>query len=180
MTNAKPGDIGFCHSTGIIGRVIRFGERLRFRHGAFWNHAFIVSDEVDAHGEPLVIQAIGKGVDGSKTLSTVAPGGRYEIVALPDGVDRAKVVAFAKQEIGSKYGYVSIVGTALRILLPRWLPLPYVRTGATWYCSALAAESARAGGWLRRWADVYNVVPAELYAALKGVSVRSLSAESPS
>jgi hypothetical protein len=175
MLKPRAGDIGFCHSNGIIGRVIRLGERMRFRKGSFWNHAFIISDHVDDHGDPYIIQAIGKGVDGSKTLSTVAPGGRYEILPLPHGVDAERVVAFAKQEIGSKYGYVSIVGTALRILLPRWLPLPYVRTGSSWYCSALAAESARAGGWLHRWADVYNVVPAELYAALLGVSVKSLS-----
>lgn len=172
-----PGDIGFCHSTGIIGRVIRFGERLRFRNGSFWNHAFIVSDEVDASGEPLIIQAIAKGVDGSKPLSTVAPNGKYEVVALPAHVNADDVVAFAKQEIGTKYGYLSIVSTALRILLPKWFPMLTLRSGSSWYCSALAGESLRAGGWIHKWPDVYSVVPSELYAALSGMTMAQLKAD---
>lgn len=174
MSQPSPGSIGFCHSTNIISRAIRLGERLRFRKGDFWNHAFIISDEVGDNGEPLIIQAIAKGVDGSRPLSTVAPGGKYEVVALPDGVDGKKVVEFAKAQIGDAYGYLSIFSTALKIIMPRWLPLPYIRTASSWYCSALAAESARAGGWLHKWPDVYDVVPSELYAALTGMNLAEL------
>lgn len=176
MSTPRPGDIGFCHSTGVIGRAIRLGERLRFRNGDFWNHVFIVSDEVDANGEPLIIQAIAKGVDGSRPLATVAPGGKYEVIPLPTSVHAESVVAFAKSQIGQSYGYLSIVSTALRILTPRWLPLPYLRTASSWYCSALGAESARAGGWLHTWPDVYNVVPSEFYAALTGLTLTEVAA----
>ena len=176
MSTARPGDIGFCHSTGIIGKAIRLGERLRFRDGAFWNHVFVVSDEVDANGEPLVIQAIAKGVDGSRPLATVAPGGKYQVIPLPASVRAEDVVAFAKSQIGQSYGYLSIVSTAVRILMPRWVPLPYIRTASSWYCSALGAEACRAGGWLHTWPDIYNVVPSEFYAALVGLSLAQVEA----
>ena len=171
MPYYEPGSIGFCHGTGFLSRVIRLGERMRFRTGSFWNHVFIVSDEINVNGEQLVIQALGSGVDGSKPLTSVASGGRYEIVVLPEHVETDDVVAFAKAQIGDSYGWLSIFGTALRIIMPRWFPLPYLRTGSTWYCSALGAESARAGGWIHKWPDIYNVVPSELYAALKGMSM---------
>jgi hypothetical protein len=170
----RPGQIGFCHSTNIFGKAIRFGERLRFRHGDFWNHVFIISDEIDSTGEPLIIQAISKGVDGSKPLSQVAPGGKYQVIELPAGVDSAKVLAFAKSQVGSGYGYISIASIVLQILLPRWLPMLTLRSKSTWICSALSAESARAGGWVHDWPDVYNVVPSELYAALSGLTLAQL------
>jgi len=170
----RPGQIGFCHSTNIFGKAIRFGERLRFRHGNFWNHVFIISDEIDSTGEPLIIQAISKGVDGSRPLSQVAPGGRYQVLELPAGVDAAKVLAFAKSQIGSGYGYVSIASIVLQILMPRWFPMLTVRSRSTWICSALGAESARAGGWVYSWPDIYSVVPSELYAALSGLSMAQL------
>lgn len=176
MNRYEPGSIGFCHSKGIIGWAIRLGERLRFRKGSFWNHVFIVSDQVDEHGEQLVIQAIASGVDNTKPLSNIAPGGKYEIVALPEGIDAALVIKFANMQVGDHYGYLSIIGTALRILMPHWLPLPYIRTGSSWYCSALGAEAARAGGWLHKWPDIYNVVPSEFYAALNNITMAQLRA----
>lgn len=147
---------------------------MRFRRGSFWNHVFIVSDEVDETGEPLIIQAISHGVDGSRPLSQVAPGGKYEVVALPSDVDAEKVLAFAKSQIGSSYGYVSIASIVLQILLPRWFPMLTVRSRSSWICSALGAESARAGGWVHSWPDVYSVVPSELYAALRGLTLAQL------
>ena len=170
----EPGSIGFSHSKGLIGWAIRFGEYLRFRKGNFWNHAFIVSDRVDENGKQLIIQALGGGVNGSKPLSQVAPGGRYEIVPLPEGVAPEDVLNFAEAQIGSAYGWLSIASTAIRIILPRWLPLPSIRSNSTWYCSALAAESLRCGGWIYNWPDIYNVVPSSLYAALSGLTPKEL------
>lgn len=173
----QPGTIGFTHSSGIQGKLIRFGEWLRFRTGSFWNHVFIVSDETDEHGEPLVIQAIAKGVNGSFPLATVAPGGSYELVVTPADVNPAKVLAFAKSQIGQEYGWISIISIALRILLPKWLPLPSMRSTATWICSALGGESLRCGGYVHSWPDVYSVVPSELYAALNGLTIKQLTTQ---
>ena len=165
----KPGDLVFCHSTGIVGRAIRLGERLRFRSGDFWNHVAIVAT---TGPDPLVIQAESRGVTSTAPLSTVAPGGSYEVVELPESCEAVSVLAFADAQVGQEYGFLSIAGLAVRILTPQWLPIPTVRMARTWICSALGAESARAGGWVNNWGDVYTVVPSELYAAIKGIDVR--------
>jgi hypothetical protein len=174
MERYEPGSIGFCHSKGIISWAIRLGERLRFRHGGFWNHVFIVSDKTNEQGDQLVIQALGNGVDGTKSISTIAPGGSYKIVPPPVDVLGSDVLLFAESQIGYPYGYLSIVSIALQIILPKWLPLPRVRTNSSWICSALGAESLRCGGWVHDWPDIYSVVPSELYAALAGLKLRDL------
>jgi len=170
----EPGAIGFSHSKGIIGWAIRLGEFLRFRDGQFWNHAFIVSDQVDANGEQLVIQALGSGVNAKKRLSEIAPGGRFEILPLPEDVLADDVLTFAEAQVGDKYGWLSIASVSLQILLPKWIPLPRIRTGSSWICSALASESLRCGGWVHKWDDIYSVVPSELYAAMTGIPVKDL------
>lgn len=171
-----PGDFIFVRSSGVIGWAIRLGERLRFRPGDFWNHCALVSDATcKTHNSPKVIQAVARGVTDVSCLATVAPGGSYEVVKVPTGVDATKVLAFAKMQVGCEYGYLSIVSIVLRILLPKWFPLPTIRSRSTWICSALAAECARAGGWLHNWSDLFDTVPSEFYAALHGMSVEQLS-----
>jgi len=174
MERHEPGSIGFCHSKGIIGWAIRLGEHLRFRHGDFWNHVFIVSDKTNEQGEQLVIQALGGGVDDTKSISTIAPGGKYKIIPPPIDVLGTDVLMFAERQVGSPYGYVSIISIALQIILPKWFPLPRIRTNSSWICSALGAESLRCGGWVHDWPDIYSVVPSELYAALTGLKLKDL------
>ena len=179
MPDITPGSVGFCHSKGLVGRAIRLGERLRFRRGDFWNHVFIVSDEHDAQGRQLVIQAVGRGVTGDSPLITVAPGGKFEIATLPEEVDLDFILEFAKGEIGAEYSWLAILMNAVRCLLPTWVPLPRLRTVSSWICSALGAEALRFGGWLHRWPDIYDVNPAELWSALKGLPLARLSRSAP-
>jgi len=170
-TAPYPGAIGFAHGKGIIPWAIRLGERLRFRSGDFWSHAFIVAGDGP---DPLIIQAEAHGVTDDKPLSTVAPGGSYEIVPLPKGCDPAKVLEFARSQVGQQYGWLSIASVVVHILTPAWLPIPSLRTARTWICSAIAGEALRYGGWLHDWADIYEEVPSELYAAILGISVRDV------
>lgn len=169
-----PGSIGFCHGQGFLSRVIRFGERIRFRDGSIWNHVFIITDQVNATGEQLVIQAEGRGVTADKPLSSVASNGDYEVLDMSDSVVDVDVLCFAEGQVGERYGWLSIVSCAMRIILPRWLPMPRIRSKSTWICSALGAESLRCGGWIHMWDDIYTVVPAELYAAMKGLTLKDL------
>lgn len=169
-----PGTLVFVHSHGLAGKAIRLGEWLRFRDGRFWNHVAIVSDQTCPCSSPRVIQAEGHGVTDTACLSTIAPGGQYEEVIVPDAWDE-DILAFAKTQVGKKYGWLSIVSIAVQIILPRWLTLPSLRSESTWICSALAGESARVGGWLHDWPDIYRVVPSELYAAIHDISVRDVA-----
>ena len=161
----KPGQIGFAHTSGIMGKMIRFGEALKGKVGSEWNHAFIVSDEVSDTGEPLIIQATLRGVTGNAPLSSVAPGGKYTILETP-GVDLAKTLEFAKSTVGLEYGYFTILAIAIDILSFQWVPAFRGARKDSWICSALAAEALRFGGWLQEWIDVYTITPQQLYDRL--------------
>lgn len=167
MSDPQPGNLVFCHSTDIIGKSIRLGEWLRFRTGDFYNHVAVIDHD------GTVIQARARGVTAGDALATIAPGGSYEVIPVPDA-DPNKIIEFARAQVGNEYGYISIVSIALRILVPKWLPLPSIRQNSTWICSALGGESARFGGWLHNWPDLFNVVPSELYAAIKGIDINQL------
>lgn len=165
MTYA-PGSIVLCHSRGIISALIRFGQWIRHpRRTRFyeWNHVGILNHQT-SDGDWVVIEATARGVT-SGYLSTIAPGGRYEVVALPLGVDAAKVLAFARAQVGVRYGFVTIASIALNLLTPSFFRLDVRRSG-TWICSALGATSMLAGGWLHPVRDYYQITPAEVAEAL--------------
>lgn len=156
----KPGDLVLCHSTGILGRAIRVAER-RLQDSRFskWNHIAILDRQVD--GQWYVIQAEAKGVTNDKTLSSVAPGGRYEVIPLPIQADRMKLLTFARAQVGDKYSWLSIFSCAFDMWLPNAICL---RHGSTWICSGLAAAALWFAGYepLMRLNDVYTCTPAEI------------------
>ena len=166
LVQPKPGEIVFARTTGVLGRLIRLGERLRLKRGSEWNHAGIVSDEVDEQGRPLLIQATIKGVTGDKPVATVAPGGKYTVLSLPDGVDPLQVVAFAKSQIGQRYGLLTILAIASDIVTWNWVPAFEGSRKPSWICSALAGEALRCGGWIHTWVNSATVTPQQLFDAL--------------
>ncbi len=175
-TTPAPGSLVFTHASGIVPWAIRLGERLRWRSGDVWSHVAVVSDEMGPDGSPLLIEALSIGVTGHHTLAEqVAGHTRYEVVGAPEGVDVRHALSFARAQIGRRYGFLTIAYLAAWVLIPRWVPLPVVRSRSTWICSALAAEALRAGGWLHEWPDIYSVAPAELFSALHGMTVRDVA-----
>jgi hypothetical protein len=163
------GDIVFAHSNGIMGRAIRFGERLRWREKAsYWNHAAIVS-RINADGTVYVIQAEPRGITDDKPLSSL---GEVTLMKLPSDTDVNKVMAFAHEQVGSHYSFLSIASCLFDIASPNWFPS--VRRPHSWICSALVAESLRSGGWINNWGDIYTVTPAQLWRALIAEKVRAI------
>ena len=154
-----PGDIVFAHSFGWMAKCIRFAEFLRWRRGSYWNHACIVS-RVDQDGTSYVIQAQLKGVAEARLDSV----GQYVLVEPPHRVNRNKVLAFSKMQVGKKYGILSIISVVFDIISPDWFWS--MRAPNTWICSAVTAEALRYAGWLADWSDVYCVTPSQLFAAL--------------
>ena len=82
----QPGDIGFAHSDGIFGKLIRFGERIRWgENPSHWNHAFIVDRVVmegtiengDVKFITYIIQAEPSGVTNDKRIESV---GAYTLI----------------------------------------------------------------------------------------------------
>ena len=113
MTQVEPGWIGFAHNRGVMGRLIRLGEWLRFRKGSRWNHQFVVDRVED--GVPYIIQAVIRGVTDTAKLADVAPGGKYIMFPPPSEVDVDRLLAFARaQAVGLCYGIGTIIAHRYR------------------------------------------------------------------
>ena len=153
------GDIVFARSNGIMGRIIRLGERLRWRRGSMWNHVAIISHVKD--GVAYVTQAEPRGVTNDKRLETV---GEYLLITPPAHISTKAMLKFASEQVGKPYSFLSIVSIALDILSPNWFPA--FRRHSTWVCSSLVGESLRFGGFLHDWDDIYTVTPSQLYEVI--------------
>lgn len=156
----------YCTSSGIVGKAIRWAQRLGGDYDWRFNHVAILDKKVD--GEWYVIQAEAHGVTGSRLdgseyfsrpLSSVAGKGTFEIRALPVNAEPFKVLEFARSQVGDHYGFLTIFSIVFTLITPRFIN---VMLPNTWICSALAAESMRYAGWLHSWDDVYQVRPAQL------------------
>ena len=161
----QAGDIGFAHNKGTMGRLIRFGEHLKGVWGSEWNHEFIVSKFED--GQWWIIQATMKGVIESP-LESVAPGGHYITMPPPPECDRAKILEFAYEMLGSKYSFLSDIAIAIDMLTWNWVPALMNSYRRTWNCSGLTNEAMRYAGWLHPWINVYTVTPQMGYCAVVG------------
>ena len=160
----RAGDIVFCHTKGTLGRLIRLGERIRWKESASqWNHACVVSRV--SKGEVYVIEATLKGV----IESPLAKYTDYTVLAPPAEVDVKKLVEFNKAQLGSSYGVLSILCIATDLITGDWFPS--LRRDGSWICSALTAEGLRAAGWFTpasNFGDIYTPTPAQVWQALTG------------
>jgi len=153
------GYVGFARSDGFMGRAIRCGEFISGGRGLV-NHMFVV-DEVNSLGDIFVIQAEIKGVTRGEQLT-----GEYVILKPPPSVNLNRVLKFARRQVGLEYGVLTIVAIALDIILWDWVPSFRGARKSSWICSALGAESARFGGWLHDFIDIYNVTPQQVMEAM--------------
>jgi hypothetical protein len=158
---STPGYIGFAKNRGVMGKLIRVGEWLKFRKGSGWNHMFVVAEDGNH-----IIQATLEGVTDTALLTEVAPGGEYVVFAPPPGVRADDVLRFARSQVGTKYGVLTILAIAIDILTWQWVPALRGARKNSWICSGLTCEALRFGGWLYNWIDVYTVTPAQAYEAL--------------
>jgi hypothetical protein len=160
--NPQPGDIVWCRTAGVMGKLIRLGEWIKFRKCAY-NHECIVSD-IDETGAVWVIQATMRGIVRSP-LATLTPGGSYITMAPPPECDRAKIVEFMKAqlELHIKYGILTILAISIDILSYQWVPAFQRASKATWICSAVSEEAQRYAGWLYPWLSIYTVIPEQSY-----------------
>ena len=160
----ESGDLVFCTSKGLIGASIRWAQRREFSETySKFNHVAILKRGVD--GEWYVTQAEAAGVTDDKKLESVAPGGNYVVVPLPNSVDRNKFLEFAQSQVGSSYGFSTILSCALDMLLPDRICL---RKSGTWICSGLVAGSLMYGGFVgaQAWPDLYTVIPSDIASAV--------------
>lgn len=165
------GDIVLCKSKGLIGAAIRFAQRRMRKHYFLpipgvedkwwqWNHIAVVNHDM-GNGQWTIIQAEAQGVTDHRLLSSVAPGGMYKVIPLPDCVDRDQFLEFLESQVGKRYGFMSILSCAVDMILPDMICL---RKSDTWICSGLVAAALVFAGFRGAlvWPDFYTVVPAEI------------------
>jgi hypothetical protein len=166
----SPGDIGFAYNRGLMAKLIRLGEWLKFRK-CQWNHMFVVDRwepdaDPDNGGHWFIIQATIKGVTNTARLEDVAPGGRYTVIGPPQGVSAADVLFFARSQVGTQYSILTILAIALDIVSWNWVPAFANSRKRSWICSSLTCEALRFGGWFFNWVNVYTVTPQQAFDAL--------------
>jgi hypothetical protein len=170
----KQGDIVLCTSKGLIGAGIRWVQHRKRKHylippingqDKWWqfNHIAVVNEDM-GNGQWTIFQAEARGVTDYRLLNTVSPGGRYQVIALPDSVDRDKFIEFLDSQVGKRYGFMSVLSCFVDLILPDKICL---RRNDTWICSGLVAGALWYGGFPGSyiWPDLYTVVPAEIAEA---------------
>jgi hypothetical protein len=117
ISDPVPGDFILTHGRAWTSKLIRFGQRLRFRgHDAKyarWNHAAIFVDE---RGD--LVEALGGGVQ-RRNIFVYKPT-EYTVVSIDTIVqaaaDRRQVVRFAEWSLGQPYGFLTIASIAYGLL----------------------------------------------------------------
>jgi hypothetical protein len=177
LSEAQPGDIVLAHGPGIISRMIRIVQRLRApKEYSTWNHcgildydpsitdhAYRMGASLDERGW-LVYEAEPHGT----VVGWLSEIGEYAIVSADSfppvigTVDRDKQLAWAKQALGTKYGFLTILSIAVNMCLPRFLDFHVnVRGHRSLICSAYAMRSLEHGGVLSP-IDPFQITPAEM------------------
>ncbi len=107
------GDFVLVHNTDWASKLIRFGQRVRFRGArrpfAYWNHAAIFVD-----GAGGMVEA-----DWHISRLNVADYRDLDYVVVKrdmTGDDRAKAAEYALLMVGAKYGVAVILAAVLRLL----------------------------------------------------------------
>jgi hypothetical protein len=154
-----PGDFILTHSSGLTGRLIRFGQSLRYGGAdakyTRWNHAaLIVSPEGD------LIEAVGKGILLTP-MSHYRPTERYLVhlgEAIADARDREQIVKFAEfwREKRPRYGFMTIASVAIS-LVTGWRFIFGI--DGQFICSGLVA------GALERSATIFDRTPSNMMPA---------------
>ncbi len=157
VANPCAGDFILTHGASWTSRLIRFGEKIRYRGAdkkfARWNHAALFINE---KGD--IIEALGAGVQ-QRNISEYKET-EYHVVHLENVVDvnRAHEVAFAQACLNDHYGWLTIVSIGLSLLTGSKLGFG---VDGQEICSALVARCLERTGEIFP-IDPWHMMPADL------------------
>ncbi|HEX8982653.1 MAG TPA: hypothetical protein VF792_07785 [Ktedonobacterales bacterium] len=151
-----PGDFILTHGNSWLGRLIRVGERLRFRgpdrRYTRWNHAALL---VDSDGG--LIEADESGVHRAQISKYTAV--EYYLVRIQASNDeRTHAVQFAEWSLHQSFGWLNIISIALSLVTGIKLDLGL---GSQETCSSLVARSLEHAGKIME-TDPARAMPADL------------------
>ena len=164
------GDLVFCHSKGLVGAAIRLGQWVRNPSKGWWqyNHVAVIDGWDDERQDFTVIQARAAGVTRGDHLSSIDPGGFYEVLPFPKAASVSDFVFFLRHQVGDKYGFFTDVCIGLNVLTPKVIKFD-IRHDGTWICSGVASGGLWFAGWepIADVPDIYQVTPSELYGLVQ-------------
>ena len=136
----ETGDVVLTHGDYLTSKLIRFGQRLRFRGSrrafARWNHVALVLDEEGNLGE-----ALSRGV--VRTNLSDYEGSDYHVVRIQcSATDRKQIAEFADAVLDAptrtRYGWVTIVSLFFTLALGSTFMFGQIGTAI---CSGFASEA---------------------------------------
>jgi hypothetical protein len=151
------GDFILTHGTSWTSRLIRFGQKLRYRGPdkifTHWNHAAIFINE---RGD--IIEALGAGVQQRNIA--VYRDTEYHTIHLENVIDANRIheVEFAQACLKEHYGWLTIVSIALSLLTAS--KFGFGLDGQE-ICSALVARCLERTGEIFP-TDPWHMMPADL------------------
>lgn len=183
MGDLQPGDLLLCRSKGIVGVLIRFGERTRV-HG--WRIALGRAVRVLFHrsvdegpDDPAWTNHVAVYVGGGQVIEAVAKGLQLASVEKygPDVhvvarlanadpgiglVERQALVEFAHAELDrhTSYGWLSIASIVLQLLTPTKLDVSW--DGAV-ICSAFGAQCWEHSGVVMNTRSSLTTMPSDFW-----------------
>ena len=166
-----PGDFILVSSKGILAKLIRFGQFIRY-HGkmkpfSYWNHAAMIIDE-----EGTIIEAIGRGVV-TNSIEDYKDVEYYYVSTKLNKQSRDQTVAACKSFLKDKYGWLTILSIAFELL--SGVKLQFTNSN-TMICSAVVGQSLWAGGIIFN-ANPYQMMPADLAAAFNVSCVNKITGD---
>lgn len=163
----EPGDLIATHSSGLVGRLIRFGEKkqaLGWR-GALWhsltrqqnypddpwyfNHIAIYA------GQGVLIEALARGL----TSSPIEKYAEYKHLPLRRSPDGALAFASCEYARTDPYGWLEIASIIVNLLTSTRLQLSW---GRAMVCSAFGARCWEHSGIQLLEASAYTTLPSDL------------------
>ena len=154
-----PGDFILVSTKGVLAKLIRFGQFLRY-HGkmkpyAHWNHSAMIIDE-----DGSIVEAIGRGVVVDN-ISSYKDVEYYYVSTKLNKQSRDQATAACKSFIKDKYGWLTILSITLE--LTTGIKFQFSSSN-TMICSAVVAQSLWAAGYIFD-KNTYQMMPADLSSA---------------
>lgn len=187
VASLLPGDVILTRSKGLVGSLIRFGERVRYLGwgGALaWLATRILSiHRPDTPDDPWWVNHAAVSVGGGNLIEalaaglTLSPASKYAgrpvvIVRVADlrrdltDADRARLVLYARGQLArhDRYGWLSIASIILQLVTPLRLDISW--DGAL-TCSAFAAYCLQHAGIVLPTLSPLTTMPADLASLRK-------------
>lgn len=170
----KPGDLLLVRTNHFVSKLIRFGQRGYGKDAAQWNHVAIYI------GNGEIVEALTSGIvrgyaskypsSDVRALVSKAKVADAKVVLLGDNTweilenaMRANAAAFAISCVGEKYGFLTIVAVAFKVLTKGKIDFNIQGTNI---CSGLAARSLERLGFNFNPYDPAELTPAYLDTVL--------------